>query len=142
MALSHYNIGGYTIVQKWHNVDVLTVDSAKESCPVYSGHANRLHRNFEDLAARGGPENERMAVFRRVRDQLRDYLRRFPPARLNLSVRGSPRLGEERPVGADSAAIFIRQSTNQRHWSKILQSHGRQNGRSHRNRTCNKILSA
>lgn len=58
---------------------VLTVcDSAKESCPIYPGHANRLHRNFEDPAAAGGSENERLAVFRRVRDQLRDYLRRFP----------------------------------------------------------------
>jgi len=59
---------------------VLTVcDSAKESCPIYPGHASRLHRNFEDPAAAGGSENERLAVFRRVRDQLRDYLCRFPP---------------------------------------------------------------
>jgi len=58
---------------------VLTVcDNAKESCPVYPGHANRLHRAFEDPAAAGGSETERLAVFRRVRDQLRVYLRRFP----------------------------------------------------------------
>jgi arsenate reductase len=58
---------------------VLTVcDNAKESCPVYPGHANRLHRAFEDPAAAGGSETERLAVFRRVCDQLRDYLRRFP----------------------------------------------------------------
>ena len=61
---------------------VLTVcDNAKESCPIFPGHAKRVHRNFEDPAAAGGSENERLAVFRRVRDQLRDYLRRFPPAR-------------------------------------------------------------
>ncbi len=60
---------------------VLTVcDNAKESCPIFPGLTNRLHRNFEDPAAAGGSENERLAVFRRVRDQLRDYLRRFPPA--------------------------------------------------------------
>ncbi|MFZ3340898.1 MAG: arsenate reductase ArsC [Terriglobales bacterium] len=60
---------------------VLTVcDNAKESCPIFPGHANRLHRDFEDPAAAGGSENERLAVFRRVRDQLRDYLRHFPPA--------------------------------------------------------------
>jgi len=60
---------------------VLTVcDNAKESCPIFPGHANRLHRDFEDPAAVGGSENERLAVFRRVRDQLRDYLRHFPPA--------------------------------------------------------------
>ena len=58
---------------------VLTVcDNAKESCPVFPGHANRLHRNFEDPAAAEGTETERLAVFRRVRDEIRDYLRIFP----------------------------------------------------------------
>jgi arsenate reductase len=58
---------------------VLTVcDNAKESCPIFPGHANRLHRNFEDPAAAEGSEEERRAVFRQVRDQLREYLRDFP----------------------------------------------------------------
>ena len=62
---------------------VLTVcDSAKEACPVYPGHANRLHRNFEDPAAVRGSEEERLAAFRRVRDELRKYLCDFPPGRL------------------------------------------------------------
>src|SRR5215469_8816153 len=57
---------------------VLTVcDNAREACPVFPGHANRLHRNFEDPAAAGGTETERLAVFRRVRDEIRDYLRSF-----------------------------------------------------------------
>lgn len=60
---------------------VLTVcDNAKESCPIYAGHANRLHRNFDDPAAMQGSETERLAVFRRVRDEIREYLRQFPPA--------------------------------------------------------------
>ena len=59
---------------------VLTVcDNAKESCPIFPGHTNRLHRNFEDPAAVQGSEQERLAVFRRVRDEIRDFLRRFPP---------------------------------------------------------------
>jgi arsenate reductase (thioredoxin) len=59
---------------------VLTVcDNAKESCPVFSGHANRLHRNFEDPAAFEGSEEDRIAVFRRVRDEIRHYLKDFPP---------------------------------------------------------------
>ena len=58
---------------------VLTVcDNAKEGCPIYPGHTNRLHHAFEDPTAAGGSEEERLAVFRRVRDQLRDYLRHFP----------------------------------------------------------------
>jgi len=59
---------------------VLTVcDNAKESCPIYPGHTNRLHRSFDDPAAVQGSDPERLAVFRRVRDEIRDYLRAFPP---------------------------------------------------------------
>jgi len=59
---------------------VLTVcDNAKEICPVYPGHTNRLHHSFEDPAAVEGPEEERLAAFRRVRDQIRAYLAGFPP---------------------------------------------------------------
>ena len=59
---------------------VLTVcDNAQESCPIFPGHANRLHHNFDDPAAVQGSEEERLGVFRRVRDEIRDYLRRFPP---------------------------------------------------------------
>jgi arsenate reductase len=55
---------------------VLTVcDNARESCPIFSGGGVRLHRNFEDPAARDGTEEERLALFRRVRDEIRDYLR-------------------------------------------------------------------
>jgi arsenate reductase (thioredoxin) len=58
---------------------VLTVcDNAKESCPMFPGHANRLHRNFEDPAAVQGSEEHRVAVFRRVRDEIRSYLKAFP----------------------------------------------------------------
>jgi arsenate reductase len=56
---------------------VTVCDNAKESCPVYPGHTNRLHHNFEDPASLQGSEEERLAAFRRVRDQIRDYLREF-----------------------------------------------------------------
>ena len=61
---------------------VLTVcDNARESCPIYPGHANRLHHSFDDPAAVEGDEEERLAAFRRVRDEIRDYLRGFPATR-------------------------------------------------------------
>lgn len=58
---------------------VLTVcNNARESCPVFSGAAKRLHHSFEDPPpASQSTEEERMAIFRRVRDELRDYLRDF-----------------------------------------------------------------
>lgn len=59
---------------------VLTVcDNARESCPVYPARTKHLHESFEDPAAVKGSEQERMAAFRRVRDQLMSYLRNFPP---------------------------------------------------------------
>jgi arsenate reductase len=57
---------------------VITVcDSARESCPVFFGSAKRLHHSFEDPAALDSTEEERLALFRRVRDQLRAYLAEF-----------------------------------------------------------------
>jgi arsenate reductase len=58
---------------------VLTVcDNANESCPIFYGSAKRIHQNFEDPPpASIGSEAERVAVFRRVRDQLRSYLKKF-----------------------------------------------------------------
>jgi arsenate reductase len=57
---------------------VITVcDNAKESCPVFLGSTKRLHHNFEDPAALQGSEEQRLAFFRRVRDELRIYFDDF-----------------------------------------------------------------
>jgi arsenate reductase len=57
---------------------VITVcDNARETCPVFFGAAHKLHRDFEDPAAVTGSESDRLAAFRRVRDQLHSYLRDF-----------------------------------------------------------------
>lgn len=59
---------------------VLTVcDNAAQNCPVYPGHGNRIHQSFEDPASVQGSEEERLATFRRARDQIRAYLLTFPP---------------------------------------------------------------
>lgn len=57
---------------------VITVcDNARETCPVFFGKAQKLHHDFEDPAAATGSEEQRLMVYRRVRDQLRAYLRDF-----------------------------------------------------------------
>jgi arsenate reductase len=57
---------------------MLTVcDNAKESCPVFPGTSAAIHHNFEDPAALQGSEEERLAAFRRVRDQLRIFVAEF-----------------------------------------------------------------
>ena len=61
---------------------VLTVcDNAAVNCPVYPGHANRIHHSFEDPASVPGAEEDRRSAFRRIRDEIRDYLSSFPPGR-------------------------------------------------------------
>jgi arsenate reductase len=58
---------------------VLTVcDNAKESCPIFPGETVTVHHNFEDPATLQGSDEERLALFRRVRDEMRHYLHGFP----------------------------------------------------------------
>lgn len=55
---------------------VITVcDNANESCPVFPGNAVRIHWSFDDPAAAKGTDDEIMAEFRRVRDQIGARLR-------------------------------------------------------------------
>lgn len=58
---------------------VITVcDNAKESCPMFLSAAQKLHYRVDDPPpASEKTEAERMAVFRRLRDQLRGYLKDF-----------------------------------------------------------------
>src|SRR5688572_9170900 len=58
---------------------VLTVcDNAKESCPIYPGHGNRLHHSFQDPAVVEGSDDKRLEAFRKVRDEIREFLKEFP----------------------------------------------------------------
>jgi arsenate reductase len=59
---------------------VLTVcDNAKESCPILPGQTVTIHHNFEDPAILQGSYEAKVSLFRRVRDEIRHYLRAFPP---------------------------------------------------------------
>lgn len=50
---------------------VITVcGNADQACPVFPGQARRYHWPFEDPAHAEGSEDEQMAVFRRVRDEI------------------------------------------------------------------------
>jgi arsenate reductase (thioredoxin) len=57
---------------------VITVcDNAKESCPVFPATTKRIHWSLEDPAAIQGSEEQRLAEFRRIRNQLRTHLRQL-----------------------------------------------------------------
>src|ERR1035441_3866925 len=50
---------------------VVTVcDNARDNCPLFPAGAERIHWSFEDPAAIQGSEGERLAAFRRIRNQI------------------------------------------------------------------------
>jgi len=63
---------------KEHFGYLITVcDHAAANCPMFPGVANRLHWSLVDPAAAEGGEEDRMAVFRRVRDRLAALIDEF-----------------------------------------------------------------
>ena len=60
---------------------VITVcDNANEQCPVFPVQTRRIHWGFDDPAAAVGDRQTRLAVFRRVRDEISARLRLFVTA--------------------------------------------------------------
>jgi arsenate reductase len=58
---------------------VITVcDNARETCPIFTGSVKEnLHIGFDDPADATGSEEEILAVFRRVRDEIKRDFREF-----------------------------------------------------------------
>jgi arsenate reductase len=57
---------------------VITVcDSAREQCPIFPGKTRRIHWSFDDPASAEGDEDARLAVFRRVRNEIRERILDF-----------------------------------------------------------------
>jgi len=77
MAEAGFDISGQTsksvdlFVGEHFNHVITLCDAAAETCP-YFPHADLIsHRGFEDPAAAAGTEEERLASFRRIRNEIR-----------------------------------------------------------------------
>ncbi|MCP4726677.1 MAG: arsenate reductase ArsC [bacterium] len=61
---------------------VITVcDHADETCPVFPGSTNRIHAGFDDppgLAKDAATEEEALVHYRRVRDEIREFISEMP----------------------------------------------------------------
>jgi len=53
-------------------------DNAAESCPVFPGKARIIHKPFDDPYFASGNEEEVMATFRKVRDDIRIFIETLP----------------------------------------------------------------
>ena len=57
---------------------VMTVcDNARQTCPVFPGRYEAIHWDIEDPAGADGSEEERLAFFRKVRDEIHARVRAF-----------------------------------------------------------------
>ena len=65
---------------------VITVcGNADQACPMYPGQLNRHHWPFDDPAHATGTEEEQLAVFRRVRDEIKAVFGAYADGRLDQS---------------------------------------------------------
>lgn len=54
---------------------ITVCDGARQECPAYFGAAQRAHWSLQDPALAEGSEEERMAVFRAIRDEIERRVR-------------------------------------------------------------------
>ncbi|HUU20243.1 MAG TPA: arsenate reductase ArsC [Sedimentisphaerales bacterium] len=57
---------------------VTLCDNAAENCPVFSGKARIVHRPFDDPYFASGSEEQIMATFRKVRDDIKTFIETLP----------------------------------------------------------------
>jgi arsenate reductase len=66
-------------------------DDAEEQCPVFFGGVERLHMPFDDPPRATGSQEDVMAVYRRVRDEIRTQLGEIFTERITLDKKkGEP----------------------------------------------------
>ncbi len=57
---------------------VITVcGGANESCPFFPGGKQQLHKDFEDPSSFSGNKEEVLAKFRKIRDELKEWIKEF-----------------------------------------------------------------
>lgn len=67
---------------------VITVcGNADQACPTFPGQVNRHHWGFDDPARATGTDEEKLAVFRRVRDEIRRVFEAYAAGRKDQARR-------------------------------------------------------
>ena len=61
------------------DVVVTVCDDAREACPVFPGGGRTIHVPFDDPALTRGDEATQLAVYRRVRNEIRRWAESFVP---------------------------------------------------------------
>ncbi len=68
-------------VQKPIETVITVCGNANQACPTFPGQVNRYHWSFDDPAKAGGTEEEKLRVFRRVRDEMKRVFEAYAAGR-------------------------------------------------------------
>lgn len=71
----HHSKGVEDFLDQDFDYVVTVCDHANETCPLFPGGRERIHRGFQDPAALEGSEDEKLAIFRRVREEIRNWVK-------------------------------------------------------------------
>ena len=78
-----YNLSDHTSndINEYSGIDfdyLLSVcDNAKESCPMFNNTIKKNHHSFHDPADASGNRSEILIVFRKVRDEIKDFCLKY-----------------------------------------------------------------
>jgi arsenate reductase len=71
---------------------VITVcGNADQACPMFPGQVNRYHWGFYDPAKAEGTDEEKLAVFRRVRDEIKMVFEAYAAGRRDHAKLAQPK---------------------------------------------------
>ncbi|HSQ42514.1 MAG TPA: arsenate reductase ArsC [Fibrobacteraceae bacterium] len=82
---NHHSKNVSTLLEIPFDYVVTVCGYADETCPTFSGLVAKVHVGFDDppklaceIAARGGSEQEQLDAYRRVRDQIKAWVKTLP----------------------------------------------------------------
>ncbi|MCX7955396.1 MAG: arsenate reductase ArsC [Bacteroidales bacterium] len=72
---SHYPKDVNNFIDKDFDYVITVCNNAKENCPVFTGKVKyKIHKSFEDPAKFNGTESEKLNFYRKIRDEIKDFL--------------------------------------------------------------------
>ena len=70
----HRSKSVYEFKEEKFDIVVTVCDHAKETCPFFPGARKYIHKGFEDPSSVEGEEKEKLAKFRKIRDEIKDWI--------------------------------------------------------------------
>jgi len=70
----HRSKSVYEFKEEKFDIVVTVCDHAKETCPFFPGARKYIHKGFEDPSSVEGEEKEKLTKFRKIRDEIKDWI--------------------------------------------------------------------